>query len=30
LRLTLEVLRRELSAAQLRAIIPQIEGVWKG
>ena len=30
LRLTLEVLRRELSAPQLRAIIPQIEGVWKG
>jgi hypothetical protein len=30
LRLTLEVLRRELSAAELRAIIPQIEGVWKG
>jgi hypothetical protein len=30
LRLTLEVLRRELSAPQLRIIIPQIEGVWKG
>jgi len=30
LRLTLEVLRRELSAPLLRIIIPQIEGVWKG
>jgi len=30
LRLTLEVLRRELTAPQLRIIIPQIEGVWKG